>query len=295
MTAFQRRYYDGAGSTTVLSSSMANTDTTFNISSANGWPGSPGVPFFVVIDRGTASEEKVLCASNASTVVTVSGGTGGRGQDGTSAVSHNSGATVSLCITALDADEWNQISYLLGNLASGSIIQGAGAGTIPTATAITGSVADTASTQTLTNKTLTAPKIATISNTGTLTLPTSSDTLVGRATTDTLTNKRVTKRVLALSANSATPAINTDNYDVVHITGQSAAITSFTSGLTGTPVDGDTLRISITGTGAVALTWGASFESSTVSLPTTTVTTARLDVGFFWNTETSKWRCMGAA
>ena len=46
-------------------------------------------------------------------------------------------------------------------------------------------------TQTLTNKTLTAPVIATIVNTGTLTLPTSTDTLVGRATTDTLTNKTI--------------------------------------------------------------------------------------------------------
>lgn len=45
--------------------------------------------------------------------------------------------------------------------------------------------------QTLTNKTLTAPVIATISNTGTITLPTATDTLVGRATTDTLTNKTI--------------------------------------------------------------------------------------------------------
>lgn len=52
------------------------------------------------------------------------------------------------------------------------------------------------STQTLTNKTLTAPVISTISNTGTLTLPTSTDTLVGRATTDTLTNKTLTSPVL---------------------------------------------------------------------------------------------------
>jgi hypothetical protein len=48
------------------------------------------------------------------------------------------------------------------------------------------------STSTLTNKTLTAPIISTISNTGTLTLPTSTDTLVGKATTDTLTNKTLT-------------------------------------------------------------------------------------------------------
>ena len=106
---------------------------------------------------------------------------------------------------------------------------------------------------------------------------------------------RFTKRVLALSANSATPAVDTDLYDVVHITAQSTAITSFSSGLTGTPVDGDTLRVSITGTTAVAITWGSSFEASTVPLPTTTVTTARLDVGFFWNTETSAWRCIGSA
>lgn len=44
-------------------------------------------------------------------------------------------------------------------------------------------------TDTLTNKTLTAPVIATIVNSGTLTLPTSTDTLIGKATTDTLTNK----------------------------------------------------------------------------------------------------------
>jgi len=129
-----------------------------------------------------------------------------------------------------------------------------------------------------------------------LTLPATTDTLVAKTTTDTLTNKRITKRVLPLSAGSATPAINTNLYDVVHITAQNAAITSFTSSLSGTPVDGDTLRISITddGTGR-ALTWGASFEASTVALPTTTVASTRLDVGFFWNTETSKWRCVASA
>lgn len=44
-------------------------------------------------------------------------------------------------------------------------------------------------TQTLTNKTLTAPTIDSIVNGGTLTLPTSTDRLVGRDTTDVLTNK----------------------------------------------------------------------------------------------------------
>lgn len=58
-------------------------------------------------------------------------------------------------------------------------------------------------TQTLTNKTLTAPVIATIVNSGTLTLPTSTDTLVGRAATQTLTNKTLTAPTIA-SANLTT-------------------------------------------------------------------------------------------
>ena len=64
-------------------------------------------------------------------------------------------------------------------------------------------VVTTTGAQTLTNKTLTAPIISTISNTGLLTLPSSTDTLVGRATTDTLTNKTLTAPTLT------TPALGT--------------------------------------------------------------------------------------
>lgn len=123
-------------------------------------------------------------------------------------------------------------------------------------------------------------------------LSSSSVTLSG---TQTLTNKWIQPRVLASTANSATPTINTDLYDMVVITAQSVAITSFTTNLTGTPVNGQKLWLSLTGTTAIALTWGASFESSLATLPTTTVATNRLDVGFVWNVATTKWRCVAVA
>lgn len=77
-------------------------------------------------------------------------------------------------------------------------------------TALSGAdFASIAGAETLTSKTLTAPIISTISNTGTLTLPTSTDTLVGRATTDTLTNKTLTTPVIASISNSGTITVPT--------------------------------------------------------------------------------------
>jgi hypothetical protein len=74
------------------------------------------------------------------------------------------------------------------DIAGGTGIDTVGSGNTLTV-AIDNTVTTLEGTQTLTNKTLTTPIISSISNTGALTLPTSTDTLVGRATTDTLTNK----------------------------------------------------------------------------------------------------------
>jgi hypothetical protein len=72
----------------------------------------------------------------------------------------------------------------------------AGALDATTITQNTVPVVTTTGTQTLTNKTLTAPIISTISNSGTITLPTGTRTLVARDTTDTLTNKTLTTPTL---------------------------------------------------------------------------------------------------
>lgn len=112
------------------------------------------------------------------------------------------------------------------------------------------------------------------------------------SSTTTFTNKRITARTGTV-ASSATPTINTDDVDFFSITALAVDITSMTTNLSGTPTEGQTLWIAITGTAARAITWGSSFEASTIALPTTTVTTNRLDVAFIWNTVTSKWRCVG--
>jgi hypothetical protein len=119
--------------------------------------------------------------------------------------------------------------------------------------------------------------------------------VVGTTDTNTLTNKRITARSGTV-ASAATPTINTDNVDYYSITALAAAITSFTTNLSGTPTIGQTLWISIKDNGtARAITWGASFEASTIALPTTTVISTRLDVAFIWNESTSVWRCVGVA
>lgn len=117
---------------------------------------------------------------------------------------------------------------------------------------------------------------------------------VGTSDTQTLTNKRVTKRV-STTTSSATPTINTDNVDVYGLTAQAVDITSFTTNLSGTPTNGQTLWVYIVGTASRAITWGTSFEASNVLLPTTTSGTNRLDIGFVWNAATSKWRCVAWA
>lgn len=146
--------------------------------------------------------------------------------------------------------------------------------------------------------------------TGTIELGAASDTTLSRSaagvlavegvvvptisSTNTLTNKRITRRLTTTNAPGATPTTNTDNVDIMNFTGLNAAITSMTTNLSGTPVDGDKLEFRFTDNGtARAITWGASFGSTTVTLPTTTVISTMLRVGLEWNG--SIWQCIAVA
>lgn len=99
------------------------------------------------------------------------------------------------------------------------------------------------------------------------------------------------KQMAVAPSVSATPAINVDAVEVFSISGQNIPITSMSSGLTGTPTDGQSLEIRIKDAGtAQAITWGASFTASRgLILPTKTVANSALFCEFHWFAASSIW------
>lgn len=107
-----RREYVGGAQSARLTSPLGGTtlDLTISCNDLTNWPtGTGGTPFYVVIDRGTASEEKILCASRSGNTLTVydAGLVNGRGADDTSITAHSSNALIEHVFTATDADEAN--------------------------------------------------------------------------------------------------------------------------------------------------------------------------------------------
>lgn len=137
-----RREYVGAAQKAYLTAALGGSTANLTITcdDLTNWPtGVSGRPFYVVIDRNTASEEKILCASRAGNTITVfdDGLTNGRGADGTSITTHSSNAEIEHVFTATDADEAN------AHVNASAAVHG-----------LAGSVVGTTDTQTLSNKTL---------------------------------------------------------------------------------------------------------------------------------------------
>ena len=107
MAAVTRRQYKGAAASTTTTNSLTSVDTSVTLTATTGWPSTPAVPFYVVIDPGTSSEEKCSATISGSTLTLT------RGQDDTTAVSHSSGATIYPVFSADDADEANALASVM--------------------------------------------------------------------------------------------------------------------------------------------------------------------------------------
>lgn len=106
-----RRSYAGGAKPAYLTSTLNGTTAALTIvcDDLSNYPTGAAGPFFVVIDRGLITEEKILCSSRTSNTITVfsDGLTTGRGADGTVVASHAIGAELEHVFTATDADEAN--------------------------------------------------------------------------------------------------------------------------------------------------------------------------------------------
>lgn len=101
-----RKGFAGAATPTTVVGAMTATVPaaagTFSLALATGWSFG-GLPFVVVVDRGLATEEKILCSDIAGTTVTVSQ----RGYDSTTAQAHDAGAPILHVLDSKTVDEAN--------------------------------------------------------------------------------------------------------------------------------------------------------------------------------------------
>ncbi len=112
--------------------------------------------------------------------------------------------------------------------------------------------------------------------------------IVGTSDTQILTNKRFTARI-GTETSSATSTPTADTVDQWNVTALAAADT--VAAPSGTPTDGQMLILRIKDNGtARTLTWNAIYRaSSDLALPTTTVISKTMYLGFVYNVADSKW------
>lgn len=126
------RYYSSTAQAMSLTGAINSSALTIGVNSVSGLPAS--YPFSLVLDVGLAAEEVVTVTGAAGTTLTII-----RGEDGTAAQSHSTGAVVRHMMTARDLREPQQ------HIEASSGVHGIGVGA---------SVVGTSTPQTLTQKSI---------------------------------------------------------------------------------------------------------------------------------------------
>lgn len=130
----------------------------------------------------------------------------------------------------------------------------------------------------------------------TFTLPDASATIATIDATQTFTNKRTNPRIISAASYTTDTGTSLDvsTADQFVITAQTGALLFNAPG--GTPVEGQKLIIRIKDNGtARALTYNAIFRAMGVALPTTTVLSKTLYMGFIYNITDTKWDLVAVA
>lgn len=120
--SYEPKNHSGAAvGTTLAGAGLDAAALGFTIADATGWPSAN---FVVTLSRGSSAEEKVLVASRVGTSCVID--SGGRGYDGTTAQSHPSGDSAFHTMSAVEADEANQVAaQVLGQVtAKGDLLLG---------------------------------------------------------------------------------------------------------------------------------------------------------------------------
>jgi hypothetical protein len=105
-----RRSYAGAAAACTLTSSVTSSDSSLTLTGdTTNWNNTANGSFYMVIDPGLSTEEKVLVGSRTSGALS----SVTRGVDGTTAAAHSAGATCYPVFTAVDADQANRVASVL--------------------------------------------------------------------------------------------------------------------------------------------------------------------------------------
>jgi len=216
------RYYSAIAQDTTLTSNITNSSTSMIVGATVGYPPTP---FVLAVDFNAASEELVLVTNTSGTTLSIT-----RGFNGSTPVSHNTGAAIRHVITAADLTD-AQTHYDTALTAGAHGVTGALASFLgtPTSANLRALVTDETGTGSLvfsSGATLTNADLTSVTNSFPLNLGNTFTVNAQTGTTYTLVASDANKLVTATNAGAITVTIPAGVFSV----GQSINIVQLGAG-----------------------------------------------------------------